>query len=568
MDVGLKIHNRFDFVLKRDGKVIQTAKAENVVLNRLFSCYNGLVGAGNASYNGQYILLTLGTGTSTPSVTDTQMSNAIYTSEIDSISYQTEANNLTVMTVHETVSESSAIGLLSEVGLWGCGSGNANTSYGCLVTRALITDSEDNPITINKTVADILEITATVYFTVNVPSPYKLIRGYCRYADCKTTDSSLWGTDLEADCTTTDAMPSDGPDYGLRCLTRFRPVGNFHASASSSSTAYVYELFGVTRPVRPWSGSGNIGMRLFTLGTNNGAANNELMRCTSDSVASTDQNRDVTYLIKSIILPGGFLLQFPNSSIYPPKQLTLTLVGDGATTDFDFPVPELSTSNVSVSINGAVQDPSTYTFGGKNFAMQQAWCSCDTRYLKKTGYVFLEDATSGTGTRVDTGFFNLEYPAKYEHAYIWGSTHPATLNPRVYDFEAPKTVNTFKNTVTTSAPSANTVDLEYSTDGETWTQAASISARNADSATFSPISARYWRIIGIPTTNSGDSKSITDADVLFGFDNVQPGIHFNTAPALNDNIEVTCYCEYPMKNENWRIDSIVSDIKYTRSVNP
>lgn len=565
MNIGLDIHNHFDIAVKRKGKTIQTAKAENVVLNQLFDIYNSIIVYQSGSYLNRIVDVHLGTGSTTPAVTDTALGNSIYRQNVDSYSYSLESAGVCKLTVTKTVSESDAIGLLAEVGL-GCNTGQASAQYRALVTRALITDSENNPITINKTSADILEITATVYFTLTVPTGYKWARGAIRGTNSLTGHPELVDTDIPADPTSDDALGYK-VDVGTRHFMRFGGLGRI---SNASDATYTYSVWGITRPLLRYSAASTQEGYIFSPDTTLACISSDHNRYTSAAVASTAQNRSVTYLIKSIVLPGSLVLSFPNANIYPPKQLTLSLIGDGTTTDFDFPIPELSLDNVSVSINSVVQDPSTYTFGGKNFTMQQAWCSCDTKYLVKSGYVYVREYESGLGSK-SMGFYSMEYPAAYNYTSNTTtiSSKPATLNPRVYDFLTPKTVNTFKNTVVNSNADASArVQLEYSTDGETWTQAAELPVKTADTVTFSPISARYWRILNLPTTYKSSSISVTDADVMFGFDNVQPGIRFNTAPAQGDSIEVTCYCDYPMKNSNWRIDSIVSDVKYVRSVSP
>lgn len=151
-NIGLKIHNRFDIQVKdaETMEVIQTAQAENIVLDRIYTRLLNF-----QSYFDQ-IVFGSGTGILSPSRTTlfTWIGNKAATTESLVRSYPTS-----VWTKKITLGTEEFNGqTIREVGI-----SNTTTDIN---THALITDSEGNPLEVEKTNLRIIDIYATVFVEV------------------------------------------------------------------------------------------------------------------------------------------------------------------------------------------------------------------------------------------------------------------------------------------------------------------------------------------------------------------------------------------------------------------
>lgn len=151
-NIGLKIHNRFDIQVKdaETMEVIQTAQAENIVLDRIYTRLLNF-----QSYFDQ-IVFGSGTGTLSPSRTTlfTRIGNKAAVTESLVRSYPTS-----VWTRKITLGTEEFNGqTIREVGI-----SDTTTDIN---THALITDSEGNPLEVEKTDLKIIDIYATVFVEV------------------------------------------------------------------------------------------------------------------------------------------------------------------------------------------------------------------------------------------------------------------------------------------------------------------------------------------------------------------------------------------------------------------
>ena len=151
-NIGLKIHNRFDFDIKdaRTGETIQKAQAENIVLDRM---YDRLLAYG--SYFDR-IVFGSGTGTLSPSRTTlfTWIGSKVATTESLVRSYPTSVWTRSIRLGTEEFNGQT----IREVGI-----SDTTTDIN---THALITDSEGNPLSVDKTSLKIIDIYATVFVEV------------------------------------------------------------------------------------------------------------------------------------------------------------------------------------------------------------------------------------------------------------------------------------------------------------------------------------------------------------------------------------------------------------------
>lgn len=147
-----KIHNYFDFeITNQKGEKVQTAHAENIVLNSLLKYAAG----GMAYFN----YIHVGSGTAEPTEDDTQLETFLSAKSASlsgiSVDWDTmifTARKSIIFQADELVGES-----ISEVGV-------ANSSsVGSLCTRALVKDENGNTISITKSDTEVLTIHATIF---------------------------------------------------------------------------------------------------------------------------------------------------------------------------------------------------------------------------------------------------------------------------------------------------------------------------------------------------------------------------------------------------------------------
>lgn len=151
-NIGLKIHNRFDIEVKdaNTGEVLQVAQAENIVLDRI---YTRLLNFQSYFDN---IVFGSGTGTLDPSRTTlfSRIGNKAASTESLVRSYPTSIWTRSIRLGTEEFNGQT----IREVGI-----SETTTNIN---THALITDSEGNPLSVEKTNLKIIDIYATVFVEV------------------------------------------------------------------------------------------------------------------------------------------------------------------------------------------------------------------------------------------------------------------------------------------------------------------------------------------------------------------------------------------------------------------
>jgi len=151
-DVKVRIHNKFEIKVIRDGKVIQEGIAENIILDQAWNTF--------CNFEGRWFrYIRFGTGAGTPIAGGTSLftdlgSKEATTDEVIRAFPTTSYTRKIVLLPAEYVGET-----FTEVGI---------SDYGnTLLTHAMIKDAEGNPLTITKTEFDVLEIYATFYSTLD-----------------------------------------------------------------------------------------------------------------------------------------------------------------------------------------------------------------------------------------------------------------------------------------------------------------------------------------------------------------------------------------------------------------
>lgn len=521
--VTLKIHNYFDAKLEnvRTGEV-KTFKAYNQVQDNWFAKLRDSGSDRIAKY------ISVGDGTGTMSLSRTTLFHRLLGKSVTEESSEVLSHSRFKRVVSVLFTELEAIGNLTEVGLC-CGSYD-------IVTHALFTDSEGNPITIPKTNTDRLTITATVFAEYSLSGPLQRFGVH--------GDEPKPSTKLDYDNEVGKAIDTNASYLGFAAML----VGNNYGICHGSSDYRGYNFgFNLTHyPV--WGNSIAQLTESYRAKPSHANVTNNLVRTAMyQQISSKEANLTDTYQIKSITMSGLFYLSFPNHDIYPPKQLTFEFAGDGSTSGFNLGVPELMTSNVSVTVDGVTVPASDFTFYGRDVTKWQGYPSADNRYLIA--------ASIQPGSQVSLNNITTPFLPKRPEMYV-RNMPPAEY---IYDFETPITIDTL------IAP--RTAELSYSSDGTTWTTAATLkktSGYTSESVSFSPISARYWKLVANPHTSDQVTVDCLTSGYNLGFFLKKPQLEFNNPPAADALIEVTAYTEYPIKNGKWIIDQTIFDITVER----
>ena len=560
-NLGLSMHNRFDVILTDaiTGTIKQTAKAENLVCNTFLSkCAMGemIIRTYSSNYAGMQSII-LGTGTGTPAVTDSELFHYIvhYGGVPASPGWTAVrlSENTYSFTATVTADENTANGALTEIGL-GESHAYSSGSYGWttngnvgIYTHALFTDSEGSPITINKTNADRLTITATIYGTV---VPNNTGNSVYIFTNHRNINSSKVSCDPRIPYVQGDDIYTSTFQYSIL------------GSIPSTVKQYTYGYPG-TLPIYSARACLSLGetssSKNLSTYTARGTIDNRII------ASQQNYNYPTTILIKSLTC-GGIAVLLPDESVYPAKQFTLTAVADGTTTGFNFGIPELTTSNIEVYIDNVLQPSNTYTFHGRDYTHVQGWKSFDTLYLDSFDYTAIRYSFTTSNSYV-----YLACPVYLDLTYYYNDV-PSTseIGVFVYDFKSEYTVSAVGKYLPAGLNANNPTvvpKLYYSNDKTSWTEVTGLwstasdykSSPNISDANpyiqISPITARYWKVenpaIKSSLTGYSGTKELS-CSIVFG--DPKPQLEFNTPPPANSTITLKAYCEYPIKNSNWIIE--------------
>ncbi len=144
-----KIHNRFEIKVIRDDRVIQEGIAENILLDGIYTRL--------CAFNSYFTYIHFGTGTGTPSPDRNSLFSSLgYRSAVDE--ERIYAYPVSSWTKKIVLNPEEYVGqVLTEVGI------SESSSSTALRTHAMIKDSEGNPLSLEKTALDVIEIYATVF---------------------------------------------------------------------------------------------------------------------------------------------------------------------------------------------------------------------------------------------------------------------------------------------------------------------------------------------------------------------------------------------------------------------
>lgn len=151
-NLGIRLHNRFDIVVRdvNTNEIIERGQAENIVLDRM---YTRLL-----AFSSYFDQIVFGTGTGTLAPSRTTLFNRVGNKA--AVQESLVRSNPTSVWTKKTRLETGEYNgnILTEVGI-----SDTTTNIN---THALITDSEGNPLSVEKTITRIIDIYATVFVEV------------------------------------------------------------------------------------------------------------------------------------------------------------------------------------------------------------------------------------------------------------------------------------------------------------------------------------------------------------------------------------------------------------------
>lgn len=495
----------------KDGKLKDKAYAYNLVTNHFWECAFGSYTTGPLDY------IQIGTGSGTPSVTDTEPFRklAAYTTTWKSVKYRYPTS--TAVYTATFPASTSEVGVITEVGF------RRGKSYAdSLTTHAMLQDSEGNPITINKTDTDTLIVTATVHATVS-------------FADNVIPPPSA----------------ADFAGFGI--------LGAYN-SIKENATYYLY------CSTLPYAATD--GVSVATSPSNYSSSTRTCELKSTRINASTGNNRYFNAI-------GGYKtgwIVLPDETVFPPYELQPMTVGtgDGVSTEFKCPIPDFVENTEVITVDGVELTRNVdYTVDPiGNSALNATAISA-----------YSSRAVSRSGGYIDSSYSKANYPFGFyaiaKCAAHTGANVPVLNSsdyPIIFDLGADKTCNgiyidglvTFTNSFST--PKSCTVHLEYSHNNSDWQEACTIYTQVAGYGyesnlpdeykkvltKFEPITARYWRVYASDVSILSYGIGSINGDSFFGY--FGDGIKFKTPPADGAEIKIKATVNRPFKTSDYVLD--------------
>jgi len=303
MEAGIKIglHNRFDIEVRDaiTGELKNQATAYNIVLDALWT----RLLARSAFMSAIHI----GTGTGTLSPTRTSLFTFLVAKSVTLDGTGFGLSNM-YRRVKIQLGPAEYVGsVITEVGVaYGTSSGN-------LCTHAMLTDSEGNPITIEKTSTDVVIIYATVFFTVSELPSYVTLTGVSYTGDVQANKTLSYMINQSGSIETNIRVGS----YADTAVTTMQP--NLRGREIATKTVSFTTDVATKKLIFP--------VRRF-------------------EVAEANDH------IQEFGIGGSFNVQLPNENYIGTQYDDIILTGqNGTVTDFILPSSNIDVETIVVKIN-------------------------------------------------------------------------------------------------------------------------------------------------------------------------------------------------------------------------
>lgn len=496
-DVQTGIHNRFDIEVidAKTGVIKQEARAFNIVCNNLWTC----IVARSTYFN--YIFY--GTGTGIPSVEDTELfgyegyrqpSSADDTYGVDYNKgvfwYRRKAQLSETTTVGKTI---------TEVGI------SSSTSAGYLCTHAMLEDMNGNPISIEKTDTDIINIYATVYVHFDA-------RGY----DGGTIKFNYWKKEYSLLTLFAGIGIKKSPNYMVFTnQTAFTSTGRTSDMLSDSFRLtpgeYAYDNIGKTGSAITYSSDAEA--KTLTLTAARLGATSKNLGGIKRIVLSYCYYRSGTYADvrvapSMIITPGGSW--FPYSDIVGEAVGT----GDGTAKDFalDFPLAR----DAKIYVDGVLATDVTVDYCvNVNGSIDNHILWLDPATISEDTLIPYYDVTTGYLPSSGLKFYNVMHEVGLKSVYLANVELRASNNLSAWE------------TVADNTGVSGTVEIPEE---------------------FRHY--KYWYFVYKPYQNSISSRGSSILPIV----STGNAIHFTTPPAEGAVITADYHSECIAKDENHVFD--------------
>lgn len=434
---------------------------------------------------------------------------------------------------------SAYVGEVKELGLI-CKRFTHEAGNGPLCTRALLTDSEGQPMRFNKTDLDVLVINVTVEISLNSNNDsFKILKRnllLCRIMGL--TEGAINGRHGWFSV------------FGYMNLCRFLNTLEFDISSSTVIDTQI-ESPDVTVDITE-----DVCYFTYAVG-----------RLPATTITSE-------HYYAAVVVPTVGYWELPNEEIFPAYTISNIPIGtgDGTTKQFENPLNYFKQGAEKVYKNGTLLTRDTdYTInniGNKDCLpelvqlsrMTKVTCSLDRKAFTYQVHPLVFPVAHGP--HVSSGVNNINKYAE-DRAPIFNAA-----NPLYIEYEKEVTLNCFKCTGGLSGlaapnyvytlPQDVVFYLDYSVDGETYleaTSATTVAVNGVFNVDFADITAKYWRIRTSYTSYAIGMPKNVDVENFMTLNRKDPYIVFTEAPADGDILTMEVKMDLIMKNANFVVDT-------------
>lgn len=540
----IKFDNTYHFKLIRDGKIIQEETTHNIVCKAFFSKGGEIPKS-----------LVLGNGEGTPSYEDSDLFNTIWETASFSPASQSFDSNIsddgkeayTANILKYAIPASSQyVGTITECGIADIHTYDYKPHIVNLCTHALIYDAEGNPISIEKTDLDILEIEIVFKIIVKENNIIKLLpweRNPLHIIFCET-ESLAFQTAMtpRISAMLSSTLTKTGGIYSNTI------VNHFHTSYSG----YYMKNFTDIR-IKNTNATFNPDTKIMTI---------------PSCRLGTTFGEDEQLFIKGITICNAFYIPFPNNSIFPTYTIENIDVGIGDGEQSIFICPLGYFVDHSVKIDGVLQQE------GVDYVIEENSLGCSNLMASNESIItggisansannyplFLSCKDISTSTRNnDINIGNIPYGFN-------------SGNPLFFDCLKPTLVNYFQMGKALNS-SGNFSFFGRNSEEEDWNEIISFdhNASETSSLTFEEVNYRYYKV----STNQSSTVCYNKTDwrnaagqeeplcyfkkddlCMFGYKG--RGIIFTNPPAAGSVITMSADTDLPMKNNNFVLDFAIT----------
>ena len=536
----IKFDNTYHFKLIRDGKIIKEETTHNIVCKAFFS---------SARYMPETLFL--GNGEGTPSYDDSNLFNRIWkganflpaSKSFDSNVSDDGKEAYAAKIMKYTIPASSEyIGTITE-----CGIGEAlyqsssEWNLGTLCTHALIYDAEGNPISIEKTDLDILEIEIVFKIIAKENNIVKLLPWEHNPLHHILTESLLFQYAMR-------------PRISAMLSSTLTKTGGLYCDIATYYSGFYMKNYTDIK-IKNTNATFNPDTKIMTIPS-----------CRLGTTFEDDEQ----LFIKGLTICNAFYIPFPNNSIFP----TYTIenidvgIGDGKQSIFTCPLGYFVNRSEQIKIDGVLQQE------GIDYIIEENSLGCSNLMASNesiiTGGVFSNRASEyplflsckdlATSTRDrDKNVGNIPYGFD-------------SANPLFFDCLKPTKVNYFQMGKAINKR-CNFSFFLINSEADDWNEIISSNHNNSEvsSLTFEEVNYRYYKVSTDQlSTVSYNKRDYTNADsqvepscyfknedlCMFGYKG--RGIIFTNPPAAGSVITMSADTDLPMKNNNFVLDFAIT----------